>query len=279
MNIGVSPAYFISKYSSHFTLENYVESIPVLKEMGFNNLQLEIFHYEQLREWNFINCRELVLTLQKNQMRVSQFVAHFMMPLFSTKSSLKNGEFLSELEFLCIMLRYFEYTGVVTIPLGKFQDRRDLETTILYTEVMQKIELMAIKYEMDFALEPQPESLAADLSYLEDFPLLGLNLDPGHLLCSGIDPFELDSDILSRVKATHLCENDGITNRSDRPGTWNYNWSKLLDNLQQSGYRGSYDIEIICDREDVHELYSEARFFLTENCIQNNTYIKERINE
>ncbi len=276
MNIGVSPAYYISKYGTEFTLNNFVASMEWLSDNGFTNLQLEIFHYEQLKQWNYINCKKLLNALSKNNMNVSQFVAHFLMEMFESEENLLSIEGLNELEFIIIMLKYFSFTGTVTIPLPRFNGDKNCEVIqLLYDHKLQQIDTLANNYEIEIALEPQPESLAVDLKFLDKFENIGLNLDPGHLLCSGIDPFNLDKKILSRVKATHLCENCGKENLSLAPGTFNNNWSKLVCDLKDAGYKGSFDIEIICTQDEVENQYKKAHFFLKENCIQNKVYIKE----
>ena len=106
----------------------------------------------------------------------------------------------------------------MTIPLPAFKgDVSDADIQNRFDEKLNKFrEILQIK-NVSLALEPQPESLGADLAFLKKHPRVGLNLDPGHLLCSGIDPFTLDKSLLSRVVSTHLCENDRVENLSLAP--------------------------------------------------------------
>lgn len=271
--IGVSPAFYISKYGSHFSMDNIIEGMGWLADRNFQALQLEIFHYEQLEQWTFGNCMRLKSALKEYDLTVSQFVAHFLMDCFGSLDSLKSDSGLDELEFISVILNRFSLTDTVTIPIPPFSfDADDRDTLHFFDRKLKRIEEIGAKYNLKMALEPQPGSLAADLSFLNRFDSIGLNLDPGHLLCSGIDPFSLELDVLSRVKATHLCENDGKENLSLRPGSFSNNWSSLIGSLYGAGFKGSLDLEIICQPEQVESEYKNGQFFLTNYCIQNNTY-------
>lgn len=275
--IGISPAYYISKNSSHFSIDNIIESLSWLNINNFKSLQLEIFHYEQMKQWHFSKLTELKRALDKNNMNVSQFVAHFLMSAFIDIEALNSESGLNELKFLGGIIRHFGFTNILTIPLPPFKgDITDSKILWLFDEKLRKIESIGKEYNLEVALEPQPKSLGADLTFLNRLTEVGLNLDPGHINCSGINPFTLPKKILSRVKATHLCENNGLKNLSLCPGTFNNNWKSLIAGLRDSGYKGSLDLEIICDPDDVESEYIKGHFFLTKNCIQNITYIGDR---
>lgn len=271
--IGVSPAFYISRYGSDFSVENLIEGMQWLKENDFDSLQLEIFHYEQLEHWTFGNGRRIKSSIDAMGLSVSQFVAHFLMYCFDSADSLNSTSGLKELEFISVILNLFNICDTVTIPVPPFSDSvNDRDVLRLFDKKLDQILKIGKKYNLKMALEPQPGSLASDLSFLKRFKDMGLNLDPGHLLCSGIDPFSLGLDVLSRVSATHLCENDGFENLSLKPGTFSNNWASLIGNLYGSGYDGSLDLEIICRSERVEEEYKKGKFFLSDYCIQNNIY-------
>jgi len=273
MLIGVSPAFYISKYGSRFTMDNLIDGMEWLSGNNYDALQLEIFHYEQFDQWTFSNCMRLKSSLVKYNLHVSQFVAHFLMNCFESIDSVKTDSGIDELEFISVILNHFSLSDTVTIPIPPFSDDiSDRDALHFFDRKLALIEGIGKKYNLKIALEPQPGSLAADLSYLNRFETIGLNLDPGHLLCSGIDPFSLDLDVLSRVRATHLCENDGMENLSLRPGYFSNNWSSLIGNLNGAGYDNSLDLEIICQSEQVESEYNNGKFFLSNYCIQNNKY-------
>ena len=278
--IGISPAYYISNFGTNFTLENIIDSFEWLNKNNFTNTQLEIFHYEQIEQWHYNGCRQLLQKLKFYNIRVSQFVAHFLMFMFESKESLLDSNGLNELEFICNIINFFSFTNTVTIPLPPFKGDKSSNTIkSLYRNKLKQLENISLRYNINIALEPQPNSLAAELEFLNHFSHLGLNLDPGHLICSGINPFNLNKNILSRVMATHLCENNGKENLSEAPGTYSNDWYILINDLNESGYKNSFDIEIICDSTDVEKQYMNANIFLQQYCIQNNTYTKEINNE
>ncbi len=268
--IGVSPAFYLSKYGTHFKLSHLLESMTLIKEQGFENLQLEIFHPEQLEEWTDESCRKLKEHSRESGIGFSQFCAHFLLASFNSPESLRTDWGYKEADFLGERLAEFGLTKTVTIPVAAFSGNPgDSEMQDLFHKKIEVYRDIFTMRDISLALEPQPGSLCADLSFLERHSGVGLNLDPGHLLCSGIDPFSLDCSVLSRVISTHLCENDGKENLSSAPGTHDYPWEKLMGNLQSCGYPGSYDLEIICPSESVGEIYGEAKFFLKQYCMQN----------
>ncbi|MBB6479608.1 sugar phosphate isomerase/epimerase family protein [Spirochaeta isovalerica] len=273
--IGVSPAYYISRYGTAFTIDDVIEGMDWLRDHHFTALQLEVFHYNQIDQWTFSNGMRLKNALDDKGLKASQFVAHFLMNSFDSPESLRSDKGLYELEFISALVSRFSLTGIITVPIPPFESDGPAgrDEFLYFDEKLNRIALFLEEKGLALALEPQPGSLAADLSFLERHGKIGLNLDPGHLLCSGIDPFSLDLEILSRVMATHLCENDGVENLSLRPGTFDNRWASLLGNLIGSGYRGTFDLEIICRSEQFEPEYEAGRFFLENYCIQNNIYI------
>jgi sugar phosphate isomerase/epimerase len=235
-----------------------------LADWGFDTMQLEIFHPEQLSAWTDDACLKLKEQSLKTGITFSQFVAHFLMSSFDSPSSLYSDSGLSEAAEFSEKLRKHELTSVVTIPLPSFagQAEDEVHQKQLDEKVLRFWEILS-SHNLKLAFEPQPLSLGADLAFLKRIPQVGLNLDPGHLLCSGLDPFSLDQSILSRVMSTHLCENDGTENLSLSPGTYEKNrWGGLIGQLEEAGYRNSLDIEIICPPEDVEKTYKEGLLFL-----------------
>jgi len=272
--IGVSPAYYISNNTSHFKLSDVIDSLSWMSENSFGAIQLEVFHYAQLNEWNYTNLSLLKEELIKNNIVVSQFVAHFLMNCFESLDSISSDNGLEELRFLSAILKHFSLTKTITIPIPPYKDERDgRELDLFYIKVSKAVKICG-DYGFKVALEPQPKSLAADLDYLNKIDGIGLNLDPGHILCSGIDPFNLDKKILSKVYATHLCENDGVVNNSLVPGyeITEERWENLISGLIDAGFENSFDVEIICEKNLVETEYKKGNFFLENICIQNNRY-------
>ena len=272
--IGVSPAYYISRYGTHFTIANIIEGMKWLSRHQFTSLQLEVFHHEQLKQWDESRAEEIKEALELNGLRASQFVAHFLQKGFDSEESIHSIKDLQALEDISVLLQRFSLTDRVTLPIPPFLSDKAVDRDILFSfdEKIKKAQSILASKDLLLSLEPMPGSLAADLSFLNRHTSVGLNLDPGHLLCSGIDPFSLELSVLSRVRSTHLCENEGKENLSLRPGSVSKLWFGLLGNLQGAGYDGALDLEIICDSGDWEAEYLEGRYFLENYCIQNNVY-------
>ncbi len=266
MMIGVSPAFYLSRYGTGFTLPDIIDSMKLLSDWRFDCIQLEIFHDFQLSEWKGKNCRLLNTASCDLGVSFSQFVAHFLLSAFKTPEALKLERGRDELRRVLGFLSEYELVDTVTIPLPEFQGNRDDRTILgMFDEKMTLFLDDAEEAGISLAFEPQPGSLGEDLSFLKRFPRSRLNFDPGHLLCSGWDPADVDTWILQKVMATHLCENDGMENLSLRPGRLYCHWEKTLRGLLDAGYEGSLDLEIICLSDQVEDEYKKGQKFLLEN--------------
>ena len=67
---------------------------------------------------------------------------------------------------------------------------------------------------------------------------------------------------LRRILGTHLCDNFGHENLSLPPGAGSIDWLQIVSGLTAAGYRGYFDIEIVCRPEAVRQQYSEGRAFI-----------------
>ena len=57
-------------------------------------------------------------------------------------------------------------------------------------------------------------------------------------------------------------DNFGHENLSLPPGAGSIDWPQIIAGLKTADYRGSFDIEIACPREDVRQRYTEGRAFI-----------------
>ncbi len=262
--IGVSPAFTISRCSTHFSFSDLIDSLYWLAERNFQAMQIEIFHPEQQNEWTDDNCGRMKKAADESGMMISQFVAHFLLNSFVSPEKLSSDAGLAEIAEISSFLSQFKLTDLVTVPLGAFQGTFNAENYSLFIKKLTSMRNILENKGLRMAVEPIPGSLGADLAFLESIDRIGLNLDPGHLLCSGIDPFSLSPSILKRVEATHLCDNDGVTNNSDTPGAHHgtEEWETLLKGLQEAGYKNALDLEIICPAEALELMYDKGRIFL-----------------
>ena len=47
---GVSPAYFFSRFTTDFTVDQIAQALPDLRREGFSGFQLEIYHLHSVKE-------------------------------------------------------------------------------------------------------------------------------------------------------------------------------------------------------------------------------------
>ena len=79
----------------------------------------------------------------------------------------------------------------------------------------------------------------------------GLCLDSGHLNLIRCDPRRYIAKLGSRIKATHLHDNNGHTDEHIIPFAGTINWTKLCQALRMAGYSGDLSFETFLQTEHV----------------------------
>ena len=274
MIIGVSPAYFLSKFGEHFSPTQVMGEIPILKGMGFDCFQLEITHREHLADWDERQLELLHETCSRNDVHVSQLVAHFWIDNSSDSLRVLRGYPLAEVHKLLDLASRLPGCDVLTVPFGKF---RLQENSILTKAIFHQIEDRLVDWmrllcdmaqgrNLRIALELQPEAIIAGiggmrqmLARLPSVDNLGYNFDTGHAHAFRDVLETIPSRLGSKIFGTHLCDNDGMSNLSLTPGDGTIEWVQVLRSLQSNDYHGSFDLEIICPPEQIPENYSKGR--------------------
>jgi sugar phosphate isomerase/epimerase len=273
--IGVSPAYFISRFSARFTPGEVVTGLEDLAEMGFQGFQLEVFHPETLGDWRHRGASLVRRASADLGLKATQFVAHFMMEAFSSREKLFSDIGLTDMESVLEIVRPFDECGIVTVPLGAFeapripreQDYRDLFDRCL--EKVGKLLAMVEETGRRMALEILPSAIIGGIDGFMRLcdrlgaATLGLNFDTGHAWASKENLYLIPAKLGRRIVGTHLCDNFGKENLSLRPGRGSIHWPRLLEALQASGYEGALDVEIICKPEEARDEYSKALEYVT----------------
>ena len=271
---GVSPAYFISRYTDRFTPADVSEGLIEIAELGFQQFQLEVFHAETLADW--INSGSLQVRQRSGDLglRPSQFVAHFMLNAFSNTASVMSDAAFTEIDSVLEIVERFEDCSIVTIPLGAFDAqqivRRD-DYRALYNRCVEKIGRLLERVEESgrrLALEIMPSAVIGGIDGFMRLceqlgkDSLGLNFDTGHAWVAKENINMIPAKLNGQILGTHICDNFGHENSSLRPGAGSIDWSEIISGLRASGYNGSFDIEIICTPEAVRQEYSQSRAFI-----------------
>ncbi|HKK66467.1 MAG TPA: hypothetical protein VJ967_11500, partial [Clostridia bacterium] len=118
--IGVSPAYFLSLFSSRFTPGNIESSLSELTRIGFQSLQLETFVPEQVDLFDKASCLQLKRSIETVGLSTSQFVAHHLQDYFSSFEGLNNPRLISDFRRILSVAALVHPLGTLTIPQPSF---------------------------------------------------------------------------------------------------------------------------------------------------------------
>lgn len=279
VSFGVSPAYFFSRFTTDFTVEQIARALPDLRKLGFEGFQLEIYHADRLGEWETKGAT-LASIAREEGLIPTQFVGHFLLQGFESGDMLRSSFGIAEMKRIVDILRNFPECRVITVPIPAFQipagslwGRNEYEDA--YQRMVEKIgSLLDIVEAAGFqmALELVPFSLVGGiegflkLRTLLGSTTLGYNFDTGHAFSSKeilpLIPARMTLEGTCRIYGTHLKDNWGTENLALPPGDAGVPWEEILQNLLLAGYRGSLDLEIACRAELVEEAYKRGLRFL-----------------
>ena len=254
---GVSPAYFISRYTDRFTPAEMCEGLAEIAELRFQHFQPEVFHAENLTDWVNGGSQQVQQCSESLGLKPSQFLAHFMLNAFGNPASVMSDSGIVEIDSVLEIVDRFEDCPLITIPLGVFDfkgiaKRSDYIT--LFNRCVEKIGKLLERVEgagRRLALEIMP---AAVIGGIDGFlrlceklgtDTLGLNFDTGHAWAAKENINMIPPKLNGQILGTHFCDNFGYENLSLRPGAGSIDWPAIIARLRASGYAGSFDIEII----------------------------------
>ncbi len=274
--IGVSPAYFISRYGNRFTPEDVAGGLAQLAQMGFHGFQLEVFHGDTLADWAVRGAGLVRKRASDLGLRPTQFVAHFLLEAFGDPVHLRSDAALEQMKAVLDIVGHFEDCPVVTVPLPAFKASATLaaeDFRRLFDRCLEKVARLKELVEgagRRMALEIMPSAIIGGsdgfLRLCERLgtDTLGLNFDTGHAWAAKENLELIAAKLGPRLLGTHLCDNFGNENLSLRPGAGSIDWPNLVKALKTCGYTGTWDIEIICSPEDAEGEYGKGRNFIEE---------------
>jgi sugar phosphate isomerase/epimerase len=272
--IGVSPAYFISRFTNRFTPDDVADSLGELARQGFYTFQLEVFDRENLDDWRARGAGIVRRQSTGHGLQASQFVAHFMLEDFADRQSIISNAAAEQMKKVLEIVDRFDECRVVTVPLPAFQ-AEPVPTAETYQRMFDRCvekvgRLLALVEDAGrrLALEILPSALIGGvdgfmrLSERVGTDSLGLNFDTGHAWACKENLYLIPAKLGSRILGTHLCDNFGHENLSLRPGAGSIDWALLVAALKACGYNGPWDIEIACPPNSVAEEYGAGRRFI-----------------
>ena len=272
--IGVSPAYFISRYGNRFTPAEVAEGLADIARLGCKGFQLEVYHREMLGEWlsggaQLVRQRSLDLDLA-----ATQFVAHFMMAAFADTNGLNSSSELEDVQIVLDIVSRFEECRTITVPLGAFESGPNCgpdDYRVFFARCVEKIDRLLQRVEKTgrrMALEIMPSAFIGGVDgFLRlcnqlGTDSLGLNFDTGHAWAAKETLYLIPAKLGQRILGTHLCDNFGHENLSLRPGAGSIDWPRIINALRAARYTGSYDLEIICRPQEVQQEYAQGCAFI-----------------
>jgi sugar phosphate isomerase/epimerase len=265
--VGVSPAYFISRFGDGFSPDQVVEGLESLAGMGFDAFELEVFYPERLEEWEKGGAAVVARGAESAGLVPSQFVAHFLLHSFVNAAVLSGDGGVEELRRVIGTLEHFPECRTLTLPIPGIEVSGS-SYSVLYDATVKKLETMlriAEETEVRLALEILPYSVIGGsegfLRLVErlDSPWLGYNFDTGHAWAMKERIEVLPEKLAGRVFGTHLCDNDGGVNNSWTPRDGTIDWATVMAALSSGSYHGSFDIEIHCPEGQVEANYRRGR--------------------
>jgi sugar phosphate isomerase/epimerase len=272
--IGVSPAYFISRFTNRFTPDDVADSLGELARQGFYTFQLEVFDRENLDDWRARGAGIVRRQSTGHGLQASQFVAHFMLEDFADRQSLISNAAAEQMKKVLEIVDRFDECRVVTVPLPAFQ-AEPVPTAETYQRMFDRCvekvgRLLALVEDAGrrLALEILPSALIGGVDGFMRLcervgtDSLGLNFDTGHAWACKENLYLIPAKLGPRILGTHLCDNFGHENLSLRPGAGSIDWPRLIAALKACGYNGPWDIEIACPPNSVAEEYGAGRRFI-----------------
>lgn len=272
--IGVSPAYFISRFTNRFTPDQVADGLSDLAGIDFQGFQLEVFHSEALLAWRRQGARKVRECSAELGLKAHQFVAHFMLEAFATPENLVSRLGIEEMKNVLDIVASFDECRVVTVPLPAYEGCRTPSTDdylFFFERCAGKVGRLLSMVEdagRRMALEILPGALVGGLDgFLRlcehlGSDTLGFNFDTGHAWACKENLYLIPAKLGPRILGTHLCDNCGNENLSLRPGAGSIDWTRLHAALNASGYQGSWDIEIICQPHETAREYGAGRTFI-----------------
>jgi sugar phosphate isomerase/epimerase len=268
---GVSPAYFISRFTDRFSCREVSDALPDLKAAGFDAFQTEVFHTDRLAEWCAGGARQIRQSAVAAGLETSQFVGHFLLHGFETPEALVSDFGIEETARALDGVSLFPECRIVTVPLAPFQPSRPCDlgpraAAGFRSRLIEKLGRMLDLIEQSgrrMALELIPGNLIGSIDGFLRLridlgrPSLGYNLDTGYAWTMRTWVPLIPALVGDAILGTHLKDNvqdDGAV----APGHGSVPWQPTFIALREAGYAGSLDIEFRCRPEKADRAYRDA---------------------
>jgi len=272
--IGVSPAYFISRFGEGFTPSDLASSLADLKTAGADAYQLEIFREDGATDWTNSAISRLRDAEGKTGLNASQFVAHYFLHGLGDPVSLRGDRGLAAFERVAEICRSFPLVKTITVPLPPFDAGRNVtpedwaSIRVALVGKLVRATRIATSAGLHLALELVPGNLLGspgEVLALRKEPGLesiGYNFDTGHAWACRERVDLLPAKLAGVIYGTHLKDNAQKDPLAMAPGTGTIPWKRVVSGLLASGYDGSWDVEFMCAPADANDQYARGIAFI-----------------
>lgn len=290
--IGVSPAFCIATCGPGFTAAQLALCIKKAAGLGFDAVQLEIFRPEAIAEWTDSFIAGIQALLREENLAPTQFVSHFALADFSSPENLREWKCREAFRKALSIASEFSDCPVVTLPIPPFVTTRNHSLATITDarnrsmEILEEYSLLVAAAGKQLALEVMPGSIVGGMAGFtamaqeidrslrasgegqgrgqsdtdpSGFSGLRLNFDTGHAVACKENMQVAVALAGNRMVGTHLCDNFGHENLKLAPGAGSTDFVSLFRLMQDAGYSGSWDIEILCAPGLVESEYASAR--------------------
>lgn len=279
--LGVSPAFFISKFDFDFDAERAISMLPLVAKLGYGAVQGEIAAPRFVTAWIDGGIETFGAAARQHGLEVRQFVAHYLLEratgLFDTidsgdQASVPLAGITADLRAIAAQLASLPRCEVLTIPVGPSaagpNGGGSVDDAAWLSDLVATL-LPELPEALKIAVEALPGSPIATpetmARWLAPFPpeRVGVNLDTGHLWSQGIAPEEMVYALGGRrIFGTHICDNDGVTNDSYGPGRGTIDWPRFFYALEDVDYEGPFDLEIRVAEDQIEDEYTVAGSYI-----------------
>ena len=277
--VGVSPAFLISSYGSHFNPDNVSEAIERAAAWGFSNIQIEIFDNEKIALWLEGSGADCVRkAAEKLRMNISQLVGHLLIEDSASPSALFSSSGIETMDRLVTIADRLGCVESITLPIGAYSSEvseagsmQQFSDETLKKRLSEKLAAFyrpveAAGYRLSVELLPNHVagrySGFAEIQKIAAISRLGLLFDTGHAIAAAEDVYAIPEAFKGSIFGTHLCDNFLDQSLKLAPGKGSIRWDTLLNSLVSSQYSGFFDIEIICSPDRVEEEYRNSLEFI-----------------
>lgn len=268
--VGVSPAYFISRFGEGFTPSDIAASLADIAAIGGTGYQLELFREDGDGEWTDAAVNKIRDAETKTGLRATQFVAHYFLHGFADPDSLASDRGFAAFARVLAVCAAFPTVDTITIPLPPFDAGGEVgrdQWKRLRTALEEKLrKACALAAERGFrvALELVPGNILGSpeqviaLRGRPGLERIGYNFDTGHAWACRERVDLLPAKLEGAIYGTHLKDNTQEGKLALAPGKGNIDWARVVGGLLESGYDGAWDVEFICAASDTQTAYADG---------------------